>query len=110
MATVVFSWQVAKGRDKDFEVWKQAMTHAAMSWPGAIGSTTLNPEAVDGLFQTVLHFSDTDRLAAWIDSDERAQWMRRVDGIATVQRFHATGMETWFNLPGRGVTPPPRWK
>ncbi|MFI0352707.1 antibiotic biosynthesis monooxygenase [Actinomadura sp. 9N407] len=108
--TVVFTWDVRPGREKDFEKWASGVNQAGARWPGHLGATWLNSEGMRHRYYTVLNFTDEERLHAWLESDERAGWLERLDGIATGHRRHTTGMETWFSLPGETVPAPPRWK
>lgn len=108
--TVVFTWEVAKGREAEFEEWAHGVTAAATRFPGHLGATWLRPEGKDRRYHTVLRFSDGARLTAWLESPERDRWMERLDGLAHEDQTHTSGMETWFSLPDRSVSAPPRWK
>lgn len=109
-ATVVFTFRVARGREREFEDWLHGITQANVRRPGSLGSTILRPAGPGGAYHIVVRFSDTQRLASWLESDERAAWLRDVEGLATHEIEHGTGLETWFSLPGTAVKPPPRWK
>lgn len=110
--TAVFTWQVRPGHEREFEEWTHRVTRVTARFPGSEGVAWLRPE--DGhVFHAVARFQDPERLKAWLRSDERARWHRRVNGIATEvsgERQSTTGMETWFSLPGTTVQSPPRWK
>jgi uncharacterized protein len=108
--TVVFTWEVAKGREAEFEEWAHGITTAAARFPGHLGATWLRPEGKDRRYHTVVRFSDGARLSAWLESPERESWMDRLGDLADEDRAHTTGMETWFSLPDRSVSAPPRWK
>ncbi|GAB2871778.1 antibiotic biosynthesis monooxygenase [Streptomyces deserti] len=110
--TTVLTWQVRPGHERQFEEWTRGITECARRFPGNEGVSWLRPE--DGhRYHAVLRWSDPHRLAAWLDSPERAQWHRRIESVATEvssERQSTTGMETWFSLPGTTVQAPPRWK
>jgi antibiotic biosynthesis monooxygenase (ABM) superfamily enzyme len=108
--TVVFTWEVAKGREEEFEEWAHGITTEAARYPGHLGATWLRPEGADRRYHTVVRFTDGGRLSRWLESPERDRWMERLDGLAHEDRAHTTGMETWFSLPDRSVQAPPRWK
>ncbi|MFB4314246.1 antibiotic biosynthesis monooxygenase [Actinomadura sp. 21ATH] len=108
--TVVFTWDVRPGREREFERWASGINQAGTRWPGHLGATWLRSEGARYRYYTVLNFTDRERLDAWLDSDERAGWLDRLDGIAKGHRHHTTGLETWFSLPGESVPAPPRWK
>jgi antibiotic biosynthesis monooxygenase (ABM) superfamily enzyme len=108
--TVMFTWDVEPGREAAFESWAHGVNDTASAYPGHLGATWLRAEGSRHRYYTILNFSDENRLNTWMDSDEREEWLRRVDGIATEHRHRTTGMETWFSLPDRSVHAPPRWK
>jgi antibiotic biosynthesis monooxygenase (ABM) superfamily enzyme len=110
--TTVLTWQVRPGREQEFEEWTRGLARCARRFPGNEGVSWLRPE--DGhRYHAVLRWSDPHRLAAWLESDERADWHARIESVATEvgsERQSTTGMETWFNLPGTTAQAPPRWK
>ncbi len=110
--TTVLTWQVRPGHEQEFEQWTHGITRCARRFPGNEGVSWLRPE--DGhRFHAVLRWSDPHRLAAWLESEERATWHGRIEGVATEigsERQSTTGMETWFALPGTTVQAPRRWK
>lgn len=108
--TVVFTWDVVPGREAEFESWAHGINETATGYPGHLGATWLRAEGSRHRYYTILHFVDQERLSGWMDSDERAGWLRRLEGVAKEHRNHTTGMETWFSLPGDAVPPPARPK
>lgn len=110
--TTVLTWEVRPGHEREFERWTQGITRCARRFPGNEGVSWLRPE--DGhRYHAVLRWSDAHRLTAWLESDERAEWHKRIAGVATElggERQSTTGLETWFSLPGTTVRPPVRWK
>ncbi|MGV9889383.1 antibiotic biosynthesis monooxygenase [Streptomyces sp. NPDC003395] len=111
--TTVLTWRVRPGHEDEFEDWTRGITRCARQFPGNEGVSWLRPEDGGHRFHAVLRFSDTDRLGAWLRSEERADWHERIEGVATEvssERQSTTGMETWFSLPGTSVQSPPRWK
>jgi antibiotic biosynthesis monooxygenase (ABM) superfamily enzyme len=110
--TAVFTWRVQPGHEAEFEEWTHGITRAASGFPGSEGVAWLRPEN-GHVFHAVSRFTDPERLKAWLVSEERAEWHRRIDAVATEvsgERQSTTGMETWFSLPGTTVQSPPRWK
>jgi antibiotic biosynthesis monooxygenase (ABM) superfamily enzyme len=108
--TSVFTWDVKPGRERDFEEWAEGLHEVATRFPGHRGATWLRAEGSRHRYYTVVNFADQERLDRWLDSDERADWIGRVRGIAEEQRQDVTGMETWFSLPGESVPPPSKLK
>jgi antibiotic biosynthesis monooxygenase (ABM) superfamily enzyme len=61
----------------------------------------------------VYRFDSGEHLRAWLESDERAAWLRRAEPhvIGPMRTTFVTGLETWFTLPGQpGTRPPPPYK
>ena len=56
-------------------------------------------------------FDSVDHLAAWEDSPVRSRVLAEADTLMrTTQIRRVSGLETWFELPGRTAPAPPRWK
>ncbi|WP_037676614.1 antibiotic biosynthesis monooxygenase [Streptomyces griseus] len=111
--TTVLTWRVRPGHEHEFEEWTHQVTRCARRFPGNEGVAWLRPQDGGHRFHAVLRFSDPHRLTAWLESDERAEWHARIEGIASeesTERQSTSGMETWFSLPGTAVQSPPRWK
>lgn len=106
--TVVYTWRVNEGQDKAFKTWLHGIAGDAMKFPGHLGVTTLRQPGSTNIYQSVLRFDNQKHLDAWLNSKERAAWIKRLSGIATEQKNKLTGLENWFEIPG--TTPPPRWK
>ncbi len=110
--TVVFTWEVAPGREADFEEWAHGLERAAGAFAGQRGVTWLRPQNGDRHYQAVVRFADTASLERWMASPERALWQKRVKGLgrSTKPQLTTTGLETWFNVPRLVAEPPARWK
>ncbi|MFI9557557.1 antibiotic biosynthesis monooxygenase [Nonomuraea endophytica] len=110
--TLVFTWQVLPGREVAFEQWLAGVNAMAKQFTGHLGVMWLRPNKEDGQYHAILRFADAGSLERWLASDERGAWVERLDGIAheAAPRMSSTGMEGWFSLPGRIVSPPRRWK
>ncbi|MER6093729.1 antibiotic biosynthesis monooxygenase [Streptomyces bluensis] len=111
--TLVYSWEVAPGRQAEFEELIHELTGVAEGFCGHEGVTWLRPRRGQRLYYGVLRFSSPDRLEAWLRLPERNAWLERMRAVghqvSHVQQ-QPTGMETWFSLPQRPVNAPPRWK
>ncbi|MDB5161228.1 MAG: antibiotic biosynthesis monooxygenase [Candidatus Saccharibacteria bacterium] len=108
--TVTFSWEVKSGKEEEFTNWLHGIARAATRWPGHLGVTNLRPPKGQDTYQSVLRFDTDEHLKAWLDSSERHEWIDQLKGIAVVHSNKATGLESWFDLPGQSVAPPPKWK
>ncbi len=106
--TVVLTWRVKPGKDKAFKEWVHGITGAAVKFPGHLGVTNIRYPDSGRIYHSVLKFDDQKHLDAWLNSKERAAWIKRLGGIATEQKNKLTGLENWFEMPG--MNPPPRWK
>jgi antibiotic biosynthesis monooxygenase (ABM) superfamily enzyme len=109
-ATEVITWSVVPGREAEFEAWAHDMTAAATRHEGHLGAAWLRPDAPGGAYQVVVRFTSAELLEQWMSSEERAQHLAKLEGIATAESLRKTGLETWFSLPGQSVLPPPKWK
>lgn len=110
--TVVFTWEVAPGKEAAFEQWAHGIESTAAESPGQQGVTWLRPENGDRHYQAVVRFADTGSLERWMASPERAAWQERVRGLGRTVRpqLTTTGLETWFDVPHLVTRPPARWK
>ncbi|GAA1074665.1 antibiotic biosynthesis monooxygenase [Nocardiopsis metallicus] len=110
--TVVFTWNVAPGREREFEEWLHRVNQVATDFPGHQGVTWIAPDDPGGHYHALLRFSGSRALEAWLGSPERARTITELEGIAAEadRRVRTTGMETWFSLPRTAVRPPPKWK
>jgi len=110
-ATAVFSWTVKPGMEQLFEQRMHEIHRVARTYPGHMGVTTIKSPGRNDSFQTVLRFDTQSHLEAWLRSPTRRQLAQSLEEVAhndTTKK--ATGLETWFEIPGQSVTPPPRWK
>jgi len=109
--TAVFNWTVQPGEERAFQHMLHDIHKVARTFPGHMGVTTLRSPVQKGNFQTVLRYDNVAHLEAWLNSPIRHKLMEPINEIAHAETpTEATGLETWFNIPGSPVTPPPRWK
>jgi|SRR5882757_390638 len=109
--TAVFGWTVEQGKEQLFEQMMHDVHKVARTFPGHMGVTTLKSPTQKSSFQVVLRFDTARHLEAWLSSSIRQKMMKPLEEIAHADTAtKATGLETWFEIPGQLVTPPPRWK
>jgi antibiotic biosynthesis monooxygenase (ABM) superfamily enzyme len=109
--TVIWNWRIQPDKEQLFEHMMHDIHKVARTFPGHMGVTTLKSAAQQNEVQTVLRFDNTKHLEAWLNSDIRQRMVRLLNEIATANKAErATGLETWFDIPGEHVTPPSRWK
>ncbi len=77
-ATVVLAQRVRDGMQDDYDVWQTGINAAARSFPGFEGAEVVRPvPGVQDDYVIVYRFTSKDTLNAWLDSDERADWLTR---------------------------------
>lgn len=109
--TAVFSWTVGRGNEKIFEHMMHDLHKVARTFPGHMGVTTLRSPTDKNNFQTVLRFDSAAHLENWLSSDIRQKMTKPIEKYAHIAKAtQAGGLETWFDLPGQSVSPPPKWK
>jgi antibiotic biosynthesis monooxygenase (ABM) superfamily enzyme len=109
--TAIFSWTVRPGKEREFQSAMHHVHEGAKTFPGHMGVTTFQSPKSRGVYYTVLRFDTSEHMHAWINSSARKDLVEEVYKTATLDTdFEATGLETWFDLPGQSVAPPPRWK
>ena len=109
--TVTVAREVAPGREAEFEDWAADLTEAAARFPGFLGAGLLRPGHVGGEWHVVYRFETPEQLADWEQSTQRAALLARGQDLVERSASHRiTGLETWFELPGRTAPAPPKWK
>jgi antibiotic biosynthesis monooxygenase (ABM) superfamily enzyme len=109
--TVVWNWTIKPGKEAAFEHMMHDIHKVAKTFPGHMGVTTLQSPVQQGNFQTILRFDNTIHLENWLRSDIRHKLVERLSEIAHASNASkANGLETWFDIPGQKVIPPPKWK
>lgn len=109
--TVTIARRVAPGREADFETWSAELTRAAATYPGYLGAGMLRPGRVGEPWHVVFRFASDEDLRVWEHSPERAAMLAAGEDLVHSSDMHrVTGLETWFELPGRTAPAPPRWK
>jgi uncharacterized protein len=110
--TTVVSRTPRAGREGDYEQCLHGVIEAASKFAGHHGATVLRPSPGSRNYVLVFRFATEEELATWDASPERAEWIEKMNAMcepAAISR--ASGLETWFTLPGGGAfVPPPRWK
>jgi uncharacterized protein len=109
--TMVWNWRTEPNKEELFEHMMHDIHKVARTFPGHMGVTTLKSPTENGRFQTVLRFDNAKHLEAWLNSDIRRKMAEILSEVAQIDTASkATGLETWFDIPGKHMLPPPRWK
>jgi len=100
--------------------WVQAGVNLANRYDGFLGSGWVRGRADGDEWHMLYRFADRERLDAWENSAERAEWLERGRELVTHQRTERrTGIEGWFDAAPRDATgalaldvpaTPPPWK
>ncbi|MGI8723202.1 MAG: antibiotic biosynthesis monooxygenase [Geodermatophilaceae bacterium] len=102
---------VLPDNQRAFEDWAGGIQSRMSGYPGHLGSTMLSPGPDEDEYHIVYRFADAQTLHNWEGSEERAQWLAKLEEMVESERVaHVTGLETWFSLPDRADQGPPRWK
>ena len=81
-------------------------------YPRYLGTTTIMETGQDSRERHIIHrFRDKASLEAWESSEDLHKQTEEVNKYSTPYLQKATGLETWFTLPGlKAIVPPPKWK
>ena len=109
--TVVVTRDVVPGRERDFDEWVHLIVSEAVRF-GGLGASVITPDAsMPARRVVVCRFASENSVRAWEESEVRDRLMQEAEAFSTPHFQRATGLETWFTLPGEGaMVPPPRWK
>lgn len=112
--TVVISRRVIKGQEGQFEQLSSEMTHRASRYPGYLGANLFRPSNTnDPEYRIIFKFTDGKSLAAWQNSEERAEILEQIEPLLITPSKIETvsGIINWFTMPGHNpVKPPPKYK
>ena len=108
--TVLVARRVQPGREIEFEVGRR-LTRAASGFDGFLGAGLLRPGHVGDDWHVVYRFKTAAALDHWETSSTRASLLAKGEKVmSTANVRRVSGLETWFELPGRSAPAPPRWK
>jgi antibiotic biosynthesis monooxygenase (ABM) superfamily enzyme len=109
--TVTVARDVEPGREEDFEEWASGILHEASKFRGFLGAGILRPGPDDKTWHIVYRFKDQVSLRDWENSNTRGEWLSKADEMMEeTARHRVSGLETWFELPGRTAKAPSRPK
>jgi antibiotic biosynthesis monooxygenase (ABM) superfamily enzyme len=109
--TVMVARRVSPGQEDDFEDWAASLTRAAAGFAGFLGAGLLRPGHVGEEWHVIYRFASLPDLVAWERSGTRTRLLAEADQLMQTTDVHrVSGLETWFELPGRTAPAPPKWK
>ncbi|GAB4362585.1 MAG: antibiotic biosynthesis monooxygenase [Oricola sp.] len=100
--TVSISRRVKPGREAEYEEWLHGIIAEASGFPGHQGVNILRPSPqTGGRYVLIYRFDDWAHCQDWENSDVRAEWIERLDGLVEGETHtkRVTGLEFWFDLP-----------
>lgn len=99
--TISISRTVIPGREADYEAWVQGITAQALEFPGHMGVNVIRPTPPSSEYVTIFRFDSYQHSRDWEESDIRADWLSRLEGVTEGEEAveKGTGLEFWFNLP-----------
>lgn len=111
-ATAVVNIKIKPGCEKDYDEWLRHFLALQRKVPGYLGTTTIMETGQDSSERHIIHrFRDKASLEAWENSEDLHKQTEEVNKYSTPSLQKATGLETWFTLPGlKAIIPPPKWK
>jgi uncharacterized protein len=111
-ATAVVNIKIKPGCEKDYDEWLRHFLTLQRKVPGYLGTTTIMETSQDSSERHIIHrFRDKASLEAWENSEDLHKQTEEVNKFSSPYLQKATGMETWFTLPGlKAIIPPPKWK
>jgi uncharacterized protein len=109
--TVVVTWRVRQGCERDFEAWRHEISAAALGFPGHMGVNVILPNGIGREYVVIFRFDTYEHLRAWQESDIRRKLLKQAEPLRENEPSYRleSGLEYWFAPPGAQASPP-RWK
>jgi antibiotic biosynthesis monooxygenase (ABM) superfamily enzyme len=109
--TVVVTWRVRKGSEREFEAWRHEIAAAALEFPGHMGVNVILPSGTEREYVVIFRFDTYEHLRAWQESDIRRKLLKKAEPFRDSDPSYRleSGLEYWFSPPGVPAFPP-RWK
>jgi len=109
--TQVVRRNILQGHESDYDAWLRRFITALQAAPGYLSTTVIVPSENPSMRYILHRFTDTASMEAWEGSETRSKLLKEVNKYSSPYYEKATGLETWFAIPGmHAVTAPPRWK
>lgn len=109
--TVVVTWRVRKGCEREFEAWRREISAAALEFPGHMGVNVILPSGAEREYVVIFRFDTYEHLRAWQESDIRRELLKKAERFRESEPSYRleSGLEYWF-APSNPPSSPPRWK
>lgn len=109
--TVVVTWRIRHGCEREFEAWRREIAAAALKFPGHMGIDVIIPSGGGTEYVVIFRFDTYAHLRAWQESDIRRELLKKAEPFrerAPAYRLES-GLEYWF-AQSDAPKSPPRWK
>lgn len=110
--TVVVRRTIKDGQEHDFEESMKKFVNFALSFEGHRGINIIRPSQGNREYVVVDRFLDRDSRDRFTSSPEYREWMdclgEYTEGTAHIQEM--SGLDAWFNDPGKPLLTPPQYK
>ena len=109
--TMVVTWRIRKGREREFEAWRHEMSAAEHKSPGFMGSNLILPSGDAREYVVIFRFDTYENLQVWQESDIRRDLLKKAEPFQERDPSYnmECGLEYWFAPPGTAGAPP-KWK
>ena len=109
--TVVVTWRVRKGSEKEFEAWRHEISAAALEFPGHMGISVILPGNNEREYVVIFRFDTYEHLRAWQESDIRGELLQKAESFREGGQTYQmeSGLEYWF-APSTSPMASPQWK
>ena len=110
IVTFIIQHKVRATHRQQYEQWLRDIGREAERYPGHLGTNVIRPLDAAGQYTIIIRFDRYEHLKAWVESDVRRNYVRKVEPILEGgDRIEIkSGLDFWFTPPG--VRAPNRFK
>jgi uncharacterized protein len=110
--TLIVTNKVIPGKEAEYEAAELALHASAARFPGFAGCKVFKPTANNENWSTLMHFSNKDSMARWLNSPERAAGLEVLHQFAVTHNLNVipTGFGSWFAINANDGIAAPAWK
>ena len=110
IVTFIIQHKLHASHREQYEEWLRDVGREAERYPGHLGTNVIRPLDAHGQYTIIIRFDQYDHLQAWVESDIRRKYIRKVEPILEGgDRIEIkSGLDFWFTPPG--VRAPNRFK
>jgi len=109
--TQVVRRNIIAGHEDQYDDWLRRFMIGLRGVPGYLSTTVIVPKENPNSRYIVHRFTDDASMDTWEKSETRQKLLEEANQYSTPHYEKATGLETWFAIPGlHAIVPPPQWK